>query len=171
MLLSLFKTLCPAKRLCPLVSLALVFGCGKKINEPNISDTSNSTQNPILPTTLVIQIDEAQSPVTLYDLQKDAIFELPQKLIVKKGNGAFKKVKISYNIDIDADYEFHCFYKSTGQSDVLPIEKCEDPQGGNFGDVSEQEFAMDQGKRIEMKLTNPTSFDLIVDAVFNVKWL
>ena len=172
MLKSLLQKICPAKRLCPLMSLALLVGCGKKINDPEISDPNNgSTQNQILPSSLTLQIVESESSSTKYTLPKDGIFELPQQLVVLQGNGAFKNVKISYNLDNNNDYEFHCIYKSTGQTNVLPLDRCESPDGGSFGDVSEQEFPMDQGKKIGLKITNSTTNNLIIDATYQVRWL
>lgn len=165
------------KRLCPLMSLAIAFGCGKKINDPKTTpDTANCStcQTTELPATLTLQINEAVSAIKSYDLTKNAWFNLPAKLQAVEGSAVGKRVKIYYNLLSSGDYEFHCFYKSKTAPKVLDFEKCESKQGteiiSNVTDLVNADFPMDKNTSIKMQLLNGTQTGLVIESTYMVDW-
>lgn len=162
------------KKLCPLMSLALAFGCGKKINDPKTTEANRSTQNQELPAVLTLQVKEIESTMKKYELPRNAWFSLPTKLLVRQGNGIGKRVKIFYNQLADSSYEFHCFYKSTAKPAELDFEKCESNLGveiiSSTEDLENMDFPMDKGSAVKMQLLNPTGTNLIIDSTYIVDW-
>ena len=164
------------KRLCPLMGLALAFGCGKKISDPSTTGGNGSTQGQAqeLPANLTLQLTEAFSPFKSYQLPLNAWFKLPTMLSVKEGNAIGKRVKIYYNLLTSGDYEFHCYYSSTRLSLELSFEKCESSQGveilSNAEELEGADFPMDKGTTVKMKLTNPTGTNLVIESTYKVDW-
>ncbi len=162
------------KKLCPLMSLALAFGCGKKINEPEANTSSTRGQEQELPAVLTLQVDEAVSTVKMYKLTKNAWFKLPTKLIAKEGNALGKKVKIYYNLLNNGDYEFFCTYRSLTQTTELPFERCESSQGleiiSNSTDLEKMLFPMDKDSSIKIQMTNPTGTGMKIESTYIVDW-
>ena len=157
------------KKLCPLMSLALAFGCGKKINDPDTT-TGNSRREvgQELPPVITVQLDETVSPVKLYTLPRNAWFKLPSKLLATAGNAAGKKVKIYYGVLSNGYFEFYCSYSSVSSATELAIDKCE----SNYGLAVSHDslFPMDKASSVKMQLTNPTGTGLKIDSTYNVDW-
>lgn len=155
------------------MSLALAFGCGKKINDPNTTEPNRSTQNQELPAVLTLQVVESESAMKRYELPRNAWFSLPSKLMVRAGNATGKRVKIFYNL-IEGTHEFHCFYKSVAKVTELDFEKCESSLGveiiSNTEDLENMDFPMDKGASVKMQLLNPTGTNLIIDSTYIVDW-
>ena len=164
------------KRLCPLMSLALAFGCGKKINDPNATSGNNQTQSQVheLPAVLTLQLNEAISPVKLYELPENAWFKLPTKLLAVEGSARSKKVKIYYNLLKSGQYEFNCSYLSTSSTTELAFVKCESSDGvdiiSNPKDLEGMVFPMDKSSSIKIQLTNPTSSGMKINSAYIVDW-
>lgn len=169
MMLSILK-----KRLCPLMSLALAFSCGKKINDPETIGGSTQGQEQELPSALTLQINEALSPIKTYELQESAWFKLPSKLVAQEGNATGKKVKIYYNLFTNGDYEFSCSYRSSTSVKDLAFEKCESSSGlviiSNTRDLESMVFPMDKGSSVKAQLTNPTGTGMKIDSAYIVDW-
>lgn len=165
-----------SKRLCPLMSLALAFGCGKKINDPATSDVNRTgqTQTTELPSVLTIQLQEAVASFKTYQLSRNAWFNLPDKLTVKAGNGTGKRVTIFYNLLTNGDYEFRCHYKSVTSATQLNFENCESSDQvqivSNVADLEKMDFPMDKGSAVKVQLNNPTAGGLIIDSTYLVEW-
>lgn len=162
------------KRLCPLMSLALAFGCGKKINDPETKSGSTQGQEQELPAVFTVQVIEAVSAVKSYTLPRSAWFKLPTKLLATTGNATGKKVKIYYNLWANGDYDFQCSYRSASSATELSFEKCESSDGleiiSNSTDLANMVFPMDKASSVKMQLTNPTGTGLIIDSVYVVDW-
>ncbi len=164
------------KRLCPLMSLALAFGCGKKINDPATSDVNRTdqTQTTELPAVLTIQLQEAVSSVKTYQLSRNAWFNLPEKLTVRAGNAVGKRVTIYYNLLTNGDYEFLCNYKSVSSATQLNFQNCESSDQvqivSNVTDLGKMDFPMDKGSSVKVQLTNPTAAGLVIDSTYLVDW-
>jgi hypothetical protein len=162
------------KRLCPLMSLALAFGCGKKINDPETNSGSTQAQNQELPAVVTVQVDEVVSPITMYALSENAWFKLPTKLRAIQGSAAGRKIKIYYNLLNSGEYEFNCSYSSISSVTEMPFDKCESSDGreliSNNTDLSNMVFPMDKGSSIKMQLTNPAGTGLKIDSTYLVDW-
>jgi hypothetical protein len=162
------------KRLCPLMTLALALGCGKKINDPETTSSSTQGQSPELPTALTLQINEALSPVKSYTLSKNAWFRLPTRLTSVEGNVSGKMVKIYYNLVNPTEYEFNCTYRSSTSANQLSFVKCESKDNieiiSNSTDLERMEFPMDKGLSIKMLLSNPSGTNLKIESVHLVDW-
>lgn len=170
MMLSIFK-----KRLCPLVSLAIAFGCGKKINDPAPKPAvNNSAQMQELPSTLTLEVNAANSPETSYLLQRNAWFKLPSRLIAKNASAVGKSVKILYNLDSNNHYEFHCLYSSLVQATELTFDKCQTSDDvtiiSNADDLEKMDFPMDKGTSIKMQILNQASSKIKIDSSYVVDW-
>ena len=165
-----------SRKLCPLMSLALALGCGKKINDPSTSDVSrtNQTQTTELPSVLVLKIDEVLANSFTYQMPKNAWFNLPQKLNVRKGNSAGKRVKIYYNLLSNGEYEFQCNYKTITINSQMEFENCTSSDGvvivANTSDLERMDFPMDRGSSIRMQLNSPSQSGLIIEASYLVEW-
>ncbi len=162
------------KRLCPLMTLAIAFGCGKKINEPSTTEISRATQTQELPSVLTLQVNEAVSTLKTYVLPKNAWFKLPTKLKAKDASAVGKKVKIYYNVLEDGEYEFHCYYKSITQTSELSFEKCQSSEDvtiiSSSDDLEKMEFPMDKGSSIKIEITTPSSTGIKIDSIYSVDW-
>lgn len=174
MMLSILK-----KHICPLMSLALAFGCGKKINDPKTTSdnqTCSTCQTTELPSTLTLLINEAVSSATSYKLPKNAWFNLPTSLTAMEGSAIGKRVKIYYNLLTSGDYEFHCFYKSTTAAKTFAFEKCESSEGveiiSRVQDLVNVDFPMDKDASVKMQLLTPssTSPKLKIESSYQVDW-
>jgi hypothetical protein len=165
-----------SKRLCPLMSLALAFGCGKKINDPATSDLNRTeqTQTTELPAVLTIQLQEAAATFKTYQLTKNAWFNLPTKLNVRAGDATGKRVKIYYNLLSNGDYEFLCNYKSVSTPSQLNFENCLSSDQiqivSNVNDLEKMDFPMDKGSSVKVQLTNPSAGGLVIDSTYRVDW-
>lgn len=162
------------KRLCPLMTLALAFGCGKKINDPETTSSSTQGQGHELPTVLTLQINEAQSPVKSYNLTQNAWFNLPTTLTSVSGDVTGKIVEIYYNMESDTEYEFRCTYRSTSSATKLAFVNCETQDDhvfiSNSHDLERMEIPMDKGFSMKMQLTNPSGTNLKIESVHLVDW-
>ena len=162
------------KRLCPLMTLAIAFGCGKKINEPSTTEISRATQTQELPLVLTLQVNEAVSTLKTYVLPQNAWFKLPTKLKAKDASAVGKKVKIYYNVLEDGEYEFHCYYKSITQTSELSFEKCQSSEDvtiiSSSDDLEKMEFPMDKGSSIKIEITTPSSTGIKIDSIYSVDW-
>lgn len=171
MMLSVF-----IKRLCPLMTVALAFGCGKKINDPVTADTNRTTlgQTQEMPPKLTLQINVLVSNFSLFKLPRNAWFILPPKLIATEGSAVGKRVKIYYNLLSSGRYEFHCFYKSTTSASVLSFENCESRDGveiiSSAADLDGMDFPMDKDAAIKMQLTTASSPGLKIESTYLVDW-
>ena len=170
MMLSIIK-----KRLCPLVSLALAFGCGKKINDPSDPPLINhSAQMQELPATLTLEVNAANSSETKYLLQRNAWFKMPSHLIAKDASAIGKSVKIFYNLDINNHYEFHCLYRSLVQTAELTFDKCQTSDDvtiiSNSEDLEKMDFPMDKGTYIKMEVLNASNSKIKIDSSYIVDW-
>lgn len=163
------------KRLCPLMSLALAFGCGKKINDPKTSSgNSDDGTAQELPANFSLQINEAVSPVRTYKLEENAWFLLPAKLYAQNANAMGKQVKIYYNLKDSGSYEFSCDYKSLTSATELDFEKCTTSYGKDFvfnvTDLQAFDYPMDANAHIRMELINPSSTGIKIEAIYEVDW-
>ena len=164
------------KRLCPLMSLAIAFGCGKKINDPQTSDSGRTTQSQTqeLPGALTLEVNEAVSAVKAYTLPRNAWFKLPAKLNAKEASAAGKVVKIFYNMEASGNYECHCFYKSITQTNELSFDKCQSSDDvtiiSNADDLVKMEFPVDKGTQVQIHITNPSGSNIKINSSYEVDW-
>jgi hypothetical protein len=157
------------KKLCPLMSLALAFGCGKKINDPDTTSGNNrAEQGYELPPVITVQLDETVSPVKLYTLPRNAWFKLPSKLLATTGNAIGNKVKIYYGVLSNGYFEFYCSYSSASSATELAIDKCESNYG--LAVSPDSQFPMDKASSIKMQLTNPSGTGMKIDSTYHVDW-
>lgn len=168
------------RKLCPLMTLALAFGCGKKIGEPQTSTDGRSNQPQEESSSLTLQIDTSVSKRTVYPITRNADFRgLPSKLVVRQGNATGALVKVYYNVDDELadenieNYAFVCTYKSTNTASEIPLQKCTSLTGGDYGDVTNPDYPnfMDRGKYIQMELKSTHSDNLIIQARYTVDWI
>jgi hypothetical protein len=164
-----------SKRLCPLLSLALTVGCGKKVNEATTTEGGRTTENQAYDSFLTFQVNETQTSRKTYLMPRDGIFILPSHLQVIRGNPAGKKVRLTYNIFDDQDYEFHCDYLTQSNSDEIPLSKCASSDGRDYGvnasTIIDYRWPMDQGKFLQMDILNSSHSELTIDATHLVDWL
>lgn len=163
------------KKLCPLMSLALAFSCGKKINDPESTNAGTTQgQNTELPAELTLQVNEVVSAIKTYEIPRNAWFKLPTKLLAREGNAIGKRVRIYYNLLVSGDFEFQCSYRSTVKTSELAFENCQSNQGveiiSNPADLENVLFPMDKGSSIKMQLTNPTGTGMKIDSDYIVDW-
>ncbi len=163
-----------ARKFCPLMSLALAFGCGKDITDSKVSDLNSSTQGQLLPDTLTLELDDMVSSRVSHVLDRDGIFTLPSKLQVSQGNGTGKTIKITYNIVDEYDFEFSCFYTSVSSTNEIPLDYCLSSDERDLGltqaNIEEFPFPMDQEKSIEMEVVGPRFSGLVISSSFSVDW-
>jgi hypothetical protein len=162
------------KRLCPLMTLAIAFGCGKKINDPKTTEITRSSQNQELPSTLILQLDESVSSTTTYKMPKNAWFKLPSKIRAKQASAAGKSVKVFYNYTSENHYEFHCYYNSAVLATELTFEKCQASDDvtiiSNSDDLEKMDFPIDKDTFLKMELTNPSDSGIKIEAAYLVDW-
>ncbi len=168
------------RKLCPLMTLALAFGCGKKIGDAKTTAAGTSHQGQESSSLVTIQIDSATSKRTVYPITRSGDFKgLPSKLLVRQGNATGAIVKIYYNVEdplvdeYSENYAFVCTYKSTDNYSELPLQKCVNWNGADYGDVTNPDDTnfMLQGKYIQMELKTNHSENLIIQAKYNVEWI
>lgn len=161
------------RRLCPLMSLALAFGCGKKINDPKSTDVNRTSQNQELPAVLTLQLNASESPQTSYKLPRNAWFKLPATLRAANGNPVGARVKIFYNLASDGSYEFHCYYQGVNAVQ-LDFERCESQDNieiiSNSEDLESMDFPMDKETWVRMQLTDGSASSLHIDSIYLVDW-
>lgn len=162
------------------MTLALAFGCGKKIGEPQASTGGTSNQPQETSSSLTLTIDSSVSKRTVYPVSRNADFQgLPSKLLVRQGDATGAVVKIYYNVDdslVDENtenYAFVCTYRSTTSSSELPLQNCVNFNGGDYGDVTNPNYPnyMLRGKYIQMELKTNHTEELVINARYAVEWL
>lgn len=159
-------------KLCPFLTLAMAtVGCGKKISE-NAGSPASQTQNQQRPSSLILRLNSDDQSSLQYRMPQPGRFTIPESLIVRSGNPIGRKVEISYNVDptFDDDYDYKCNYISKGSSSEMFLDKCLDYNDGNFGDVSEQTFALYQDEIIQVRFTDSSSNPLSLDIIYNMTW-
>ena len=163
------------KKLCPLFSLVLLLGCGKKISEAQ-SDPADTVLNESqeLDPRFLVELVESQSLTKTHRITRNGNFRLPQKLFIKSpGRGIGKRVSVTFNQEIEdpSIFELKCTYRSRTQVDNLPFEKCVNSSGRDIGAIDpNEEFTLDANKNLELTLLNPSNTDLTVEAWFEVIW-
>jgi len=156
------------RKICPLMSLAMFFGCGKKISEAS-SGLNSSVQPQNLPSVLVLQLKDSFK--MSYKLTKGGWFDLPEKLFARTGNALGKSVSLKYNYKEDEDsYEFKCVYKSTVNPAELPIQQCYDEDNNELGDMSLGTSILDPNSEIQMELIGSNGQGLTIEANHSVTW-
>lgn len=157
------------RKICPFVSLAIAtIGCGKKIAEP-ATEGGSINQNQELPSALVLQLDSTR---TTYDIARNGVIMIPDRLFVRQGSGSGKRVQITYNLEEDdweGDLTFKCTYFTNTQTETIPLEDCSSDRG-SFGDVSDQKFSIYYGHQIKMEFTSGDPTGTIIDATYSVDW-
>lgn len=161
------------RKLCPLMSLAIAtIGCGKKATEPD-TQAARNTENQELPSAYVIKLDGSQTSRKNYAMPGDAQFKIPDRLVVRSGSTAGKIVEIAYDVnsyDSD-DYQFKCTYVPSGSPSQMDLSSCVDYDNDDFGDVSEHTFTIRKNDLIQMRFTGAPASDLVVEAIYSMKWI
>lgn len=159
-------------KLCPLLTLALTFGCGKKITESQ-SDSGKTVQNQNLTTSIeILKLVTIQGTKKLFTVPRNATFRVPSKLYMERGNGKGKSVSLTYSLDPHDStiFEFKCIYSSTSQTDEIPLRNCTNDQGEDVGDLSRQDTPLYKDETIEMNLETKTTESLEIHAWHEVSW-
>jgi hypothetical protein len=161
------------RKLCPLLSLAIAsLGCGKKITDAQ-TQPGRSRDNQEIPSTYILRLDGPQVSRKIFFMPADVNFKVPDRLRVLTGQTAGKKVEISYEVneyDHD-DYQFKCIYNASHNPSEMILDKCVDYHNYDFGEVSGHTFGLRQNDAIEMKFTGGMTSDLVVDAIYSMKWI
>lgn len=161
------------RKLCPLMSLAIAtIGCGKKVNDTGGKPTRN-TENQELPSAYVIRLDGSQASRKNTKMIEDAQFKVPDAVIVRSGSSAGKSVEVAYNVnEFDSeDFDFKCMYVPSGTPSRLSLTKCVDYDGEDLGDVSNETFRLYKNDIIQMRFTGAPASDLVVEAIYTMKWI
>ena len=162
-----------ARKLCPIMTLALAtVSCGKKIGDKDASPSS-STQNQERPSAYVLQIDSSISSKTYYDLPQNARFSVPTRIKVREGASITTTVEVRYQANPydSEDYQFKCTYTGTAATDLKLI-GCVDYDNDSLGNISEQIFGLYRRDLIELKfVARPTSEKTVVDSIHSMVWL
>lgn len=161
-----------SKKLCPLLSLALAtVSCGKKASQPQSSSAQNRS-NQELPSAYIIRLDGSESSRKQIRLTGSANFEIPVSLKVRSGDTTGKSIEISYDVSEQSSdrYQFKCSYKPSTDPAELALSYCADQSNNDFGDVSGQLFTLYKDDIIQIKFTGARSSDLIVEAIYTMKW-
>lgn len=161
------------RKLCPLMTLAIAtIGCGKKINDAD-AQPARQTENAEIPSAYVIRLDGSNTSRTYERIPQNAQFKIPERLNVQAGDTANKIVEIAYEVneyDPD-DYLYKCSYKSSSVPHEMVLDKCVDYDDHDFGDVSEQTFTLYRNDIIQMRFTGASASDVVVEAIYSMKWL
>lgn len=161
------------KKLCPLMGLAMAFGCGKKINDPKTSEGETSRPRQELPGLLTLQLKTSESLSTSFQLPLNGWFQFPLKLMARDGNVTGKQVTIQYFLP-NGENEFECHYKSVTSPSELSFERCDYADGTEFipnvEELENVELPIEKDSRIQMNLMNVPGSHLIIDAVYTVEW-
>lgn len=161
------------RKLCPLMSLAIAtIGCGKKVNDAD-TQPARSTENQELPSAYVIRLDGSQMSSKNNRMVGNAQFKVPDAVIVRTGSSAGKAVELAYNVnEYDSeDFDFKCMYAPSSDPSRLALTKCVDYDGEDLGDVSNETFRLYKNDIIQMRFTGAQSSDLIVEAIYSMKWI
>jgi hypothetical protein len=167
------------RKICPLMSLALMFSCGKKINEAGATNDGLLIDNHAPSNVLTLQVKEEVTLSAEFKLPRNAWFFLPEKLLVLQGSAIGKRVQIRYNVQDDGRYEFHCTYSSASVATEMILENCHQSTDdhGNAAvwvsgpeELKDRDFKMDSKTTIRMDLQNPNPSNLIINAVYQVEW-
>lgn len=162
------------KKICPFVTLLMAMGCGKQINDPEVSEVARQVQGQEPAPTLILQINESVSAVTSYTLTRNAWFHLPSKLMARNASAVGKSVTIFYNLQLTGEYEFHCQYKSVASATELDFVNCQSPDNiniiSNVNDLENMQFPMDRDTKVKLQLNNPTGTKILIDAAYLVDW-
>lgn len=159
------------RKFCPLLSFALVaVGCGKKISEAD-TQPANNTENQELPSTYIIQLDGSRHSKQTYVLPKNALFQIPDRLKVRAGSTLNKVVDIVYDVDpYDPDvFDFKCSYVTSSNPSEMILNYCENDNGNDFYDTTSY-FPLKAGQQIMMKFSGANSPDLLVEAIYSMRW-
>lgn len=159
------------RKLCPLLSLAIAtVGCGKKISEAETQPAS-TIENQELPSTYIISLDGGQASSQSYVLPRNTLFQIPDRLKVRAGTTSNKVVDIVFDVDqYDEEvYDFKCSYVTSSNPREMILTYCQNDNGNDFYDVISL-FPMKEGQSIVMKFTGAASPDLVVEAIFSMKW-
>lgn len=161
------------KKLCPLMSLAITtLSCGKKISESHAGPTIQ-TQNQVLPSSYVLRLDGLGASWQQTRLPKNAQFEVPSRIRVRAGDSVNKVVELSFDVNNydSEDFQFKCIYQGVPSEADLILDKCINYDGDHLGDVRGYIFTLYQNDIIQINFTGDTAQDLIVDAVFSMRWI
>lgn len=161
------------QKICPLLTLTLAFGCGKKATESSDAGGQTSQNQNLSTTTEIFKLASLEGARKIFSVPRNGIFKIPSKLYVEKGNGRGKSISLTYSLDPrdSTIFEFRCTYKNTvSQPDQIPLEKCTDDLNRDLGDMSIQQSPMYKDEIIEMKLITPTNEDFEVHAWHEVEW-
>jgi hypothetical protein len=161
------------RKLCPLLSLAIAtIGCGKKVTDAD-SQSAHNTENQELPSAYVIRLDGSQASRKNYSMIDDAQFKIPDRLVVRAGSTAGKTVEVAYEVnEFDSDdFQFKCMYVPSANPSQMALDKCVDYDNDDFGDVSEQKFTLHKNDIIQMRFTGAPASDLVVEAIYTMKWI
>lgn len=159
------------RKLAPLLSMTLVTaGCGKKISEGKTQPAS-SIENQELPATYIVQLNGSQSSKQDYFLPRNTLFQLPERLKVRTGSTTKKVVDILYDIDPDDNniFDFKCTYSPSSNPAEMILTYCENDNGNDFYDTTSY-FPLKQGQVIQIRFSGAQSSDLIVEAIYQMKW-
>ncbi len=159
------------RKICPFLGLALAtVGCGKKISEAK-TQPANNTEHQELPSTYIIQLDGSQHSKQSYSLPKNALFQLPDRIRVRSGSTLNKVVDIVYDVDpYDPDvFDFKCSYVTSSNPSEMILNYCENDNGNDFYDTNSY-FPLKEGQTIVMKFSGASSPDLIVEAIYSMRW-
>ncbi len=166
-MLSKFK-----QKLCPLLSLALAtMSCGKKASQES-STSAQNRQNQELPSAYIIRLDGSEGSRKQVKLSGPANFEVPATLKVRSGDTVGKSIEISYDVSEQSSerYQFKCSYKPALDPAEFALSYCADQANNDFGNVSGQLFTLYKDDIIQIKFTGARSSDLIVEAIYSMKW-
>lgn len=162
------------RKLCPLLSLAIAtIGCGKKISDAE-TKPGRTTENQELPSAYVIRLDgTTKASRKNYFLTEDAQFKIPDRLLVRQGSTAGKIVEIAHDVnEFDSDdYSYKCMYKASPNPNEMILDKCVDYDDDDFGDISAHIFTLYKNDIIQMRFAGAASTDLIVEAIYSMKWV
>ena len=158
------------RKLCPLMSLALLsVACGKPITDPD-TQNGNSTVEPQLPSSYVMRLDGSTNNKFRL-LPMNAKFYLPLRLIVKAGNTAGTTVTVKYDAhpeDSD-DFVMKCTY--TPFESYYKLNKCVNWNDADLGDVTSEQFSVRKDEYIQMSLTGAPVNDLVIETVYDMDWI
>lgn len=161
------------RKLCPLMSLAIAtIGCGKKVNDADTQSARN-TENQELPSAYVIRLDGSQASRKNFKMIEDAQFKVPDSIVVRAGSASGKSVEVAYNVnEFDSDdYDFKCMYVPSATPSRLSLTKCVDYDGEDLGDVSNETFRLYKNDLIQMRFTGAPASDLVVEAIYSMRWI
>lgn len=159
------------RKFCPLLGFALAtVGCGKKISEAK-SQPAHNTENQELPSTYIIQLNGNLQSSQTYTIPKNTLFRLPDRILVRSGTTRNKVVDIVYDVDpYDTDvFDFKCSYVASSNPSEMILNYCENDNGNDFYDTTTY-FPLKEGQKIMMKFSGASSPDLLVEAIYSMRW-